>query len=134
MPVLFVASAAASAASILDLFYDGKAAGRVTSIFGTAGRLAEIAAARRVEQLSSAVPKVGEPFHRGAPSVLWKAAAALTAGSLAMSLVGKRRLAGVFGAAGSLCLRFAVHALSNASARDPKASFAQQRSALPTRG
>ena len=134
MPVLFVASAAASAASILDLLYEGKAAGRVTSVFGTAGRLAEIAAARRVEQLSSAVPKVGEPFHRGAPSVLWKAAAALTAGSLAMSLVGKRRVAGVFGAAGSLCLRFAVHALSNASARDPKAAFAQQRAALPDRG
>jgi formate-dependent nitrite reductase membrane component NrfD len=127
MPVLFIASAAAAAASILDLFYEEKAARRVTGVFGTAGRVMEIAAARRVEQLASTVPRVGDPFHKGAPSALWKAAGALTAASVVMSALRKRRLAGLLGAAGSLCLRFAVHYLSNASARDPKASFELQR-------
>ncbi|HLK51412.1 MAG TPA: NrfD/PsrC family molybdoenzyme membrane anchor subunit [Bryobacteraceae bacterium] len=127
MPVLFIASAASSAASILDLFYENRTARRVTGVFGTASRLMEIAASRRVEHLASTVPQVGAPFRSGAPGVLWKAAGVLTATSVALSLLKRHRLAGVLGAAGSLALRFAVHSLGNASARDPRASFAQQR-------
>jgi hypothetical protein len=132
MPVLFVGSAAATAASILDLFSDEEAAHRVTQVFGAAGRLIEIAAAKRVEWLASEIPKVGEPFRQGPAATWWKAAGALTAASLVVSLLPskskkKRRLAGLLGAAGSLCLRFAVHYLSDASARDPKATIQQQR-------
>jgi len=36
-------------------------------------------------------------------------------------------LAGIFGVAGSFCLRMAVHYMSNVSSRDPRASFYQQR-------
>jgi len=36
-------------------------------------------------------------------------------------------LAAVLATAGSLCLRLAVHYVTNASARDPKASFERQR-------
>lgn len=132
MPVLFIASAAATAASILDLFYAPDAARRVTQLYGTAGRIVELAAAKRVEQLASCIPKVGEPFHQGPAALVWKAAAALTAASLVVSLLPvksekKWRVAGFLGATGSLCLRLAVHYLSNASARDPRAAIQQQR-------
>jgi formate-dependent nitrite reductase membrane component NrfD len=135
MPVLFIGSAAATTASILDLFADGKAARSVTRVFGAAGRLVELAAAKRVEHLCDAIPKVGEPFHHGGPSVLWKAAEVLTTASLVISLLPgksmkKRRAAGVLGAAGSLCLRLAVHYLGNVSARDPRSSFQQQRARM----
>ena len=132
MPVLFIASSAASAASFLDLLDREQAAVHVTRWFGTAGRLVEFAAAKRIESLASATPRVGHPFRNGASAFWWKAASALTAGSLVASLLPfpqrrKRRLAGLLGAAGSLCLRLAVHSLSKASASDAKAAFQQQR-------
>ncbi len=132
MPVLFASSGAVAAGSIANLSSAHPAARRITHVFGTAARVAEIAAARKVERAASAIPKVGEPFRRGAPGLLWKAATAMTAASLAFSFVpGKSRkaakAAAFFGVAGSLCLRFAVHYLGNASARDARASFQQQR-------
>lgn len=132
VPVLFMASAAASAASALDLFYCNERANRITFLFGTAGRMAELAASSRVEAAASAVPKVGEPFRRGAGSVLWKSAAVLTAASLVIAAipgtsVKRRRIAGVLGTLGSLALRFAVHYIGKSSAMDPRASFQQQR-------
>lgn len=135
IPVMFIGSAAASAASILDIFSEDEAARRVTQVYGTAGRIVELAAAKQVERLASTVPQVGEPFRKGAPAALWKAAGALTAASLVVSLLPlnakkKRRIAGVLGAAGSLCLRLAVHYLGNASARDPRAAIRQQRKSL----
>jgi len=138
MPVLFVGSAATTAASILELFAEDEPARRVTEAFGTVGRLVEIAAAKKVEQLASAIPKVGEPFRQGAPGLLWKAASALTIASFVVSLLPsksmkKRRLGGLLGAAGSLCLRFAVHYLGDASARDPKATIQLQSHELPER-
>ena len=98
MPPLFIASGAAAAASILEILYPHGAAARVTRIFGTAGRAAELLAAQKVSKTS----------------FLWKAAGALTAASLVISLLpgkskSRKRIAGVLGAAGSLCLRFAVH-------------------------
>jgi hypothetical protein len=132
MPVLFMASAMTSAASLLDLWYEHERANRITGIFGTVGRIGELVAAHQVEKAASEIPKVGEPFREGATAALWKASTVLTAASLVLSLVpGKsrttRRVAGVLGALGSLALRFAVHYISNASARDPRASFQLQR-------
>ncbi len=134
MPVLFISSGATAAASLLDMFYAGGEAGRIAMVFGTAGRVAEIGAATRVKQLASRVEPVGEPFRNGRPALLWKTAGALTMSSLIVSLIPgkspwKKRLAGVLGAAGSLCLRFAIHAIGNASARNPRAAFEQQRAA-----
>lgn len=133
VPVMFVASSAASAASVLDIMVGDKASRTITRIFGTAGRVAEIAAAEEVERSVSAVPTVAEPLHRGSTSVLWKLATGLTAASLGLSLLPGRSRArsvatGILGVAGSLCLRFAVHYLTNASARNPRAAFHQQRS------
>lgn len=135
MPVLFAASSTASAASLLDLFCEDQRAKRVTFFFGTAGRIAEIAAAQRVEKSSGAVPKVAKPLHTGASGALWKASMAFSAASLLTSFAAgksskRRKIAGLLGVLGSLGLRFAVHFASNASARDPRASFHQQRARL----
>jgi formate-dependent nitrite reductase membrane component NrfD len=133
MPVLFVASSAATAASVIDVFAGkNKKALLTTWIFGTGSRLAEIAAAREVERAASTIPKVGEPFREGTAALLWKTATVLSAASFALSLVPvksrkKRHIVGFLGIAGSFCLRFAVHYLGNASARDPRSSFQQQR-------
>ncbi len=137
MPVLFSGSAAATAASVLEFLGESKDARRITRLFGTAGRLAELGAAQRVERLASRVERVGAPFRQGIPGLLWKAAGVLTVAGLALSfLPGKRsrRIGGVVGAAGSLCLRFAVHYLSDASARDPEAVIEQQRTLLANVG
>ena len=132
VPAMFMASSAAAAASVIDVISQSERTGVVTHIFGTAGRIAEIAAARMVEHAASAIPKIREPLDRGGTALLWRAATGLTAASLAASFlpVSRRKtrmLAGLLGIAGSLCLRFAVHYISNASARDPRASFQQQR-------
>jgi hypothetical protein len=131
---MFMASSASSAAAAIDLVSPGIRARLFTRIFGTIGRVAEIAASKKVERSASVIPKVGEPFREGRGANLWKAAGRLTAASLVVSLVpGHRRrmtlVSGLLGLAGSLCLRFAVHYITNVSARDPRASFHQQRSA-----
>ena len=133
MPVLFAASAATTAASLLELFYEGPEATRITQVFGAFGRCIELAAADGVEQSASVVPRVGRPFRTGGTGFLWKTASVFTAASLVFSLLpGRsrrtRRVAGVLGAAGSLAMRFAVHYISHASARDARASFDLQRS------
>jgi peptidoglycan/LPS O-acetylase OafA/YrhL len=132
MPPLFAASAVASAGAVLDLFHQPRQAERIIQIFGTVGRMGEIAAGKMVETAAARVPKVAEALHRGAPSIVWKAAKVLTAASLVVSFAPgnsrkKRRVAALLATAGSLCLRFAVHYVTNASARDPRASFEQQR-------
>ncbi len=134
MPVLFASSGAAAAVSIMDLFYDSEEGCRVTRKFGRVARIAEVAASYKVEQTASSVPKVGEPFHCGASGFLWTTAKVLSIASLALSVMpgrsrAKLRAAGVLGAAGSLFLRFAVHSMGSASARDPRASFHLQRAA-----
>jgi hypothetical protein len=135
LPVLFAASSASAAASIIELFYEGRAAQRITQIFGTIGRFAEIAAAKQMEGACGAVPRVGAPLREGASGRLWKASSVLTAASLVLSLAPGRsrwtqRIAGGLGAAGSLCLRLAVHYASRESARDARASFQHQRAGL----
>ena len=132
LPLLFMASSASAAAGVIDVVLSDIPSQRMTRIFGAAGRIAEIVAARKIEQCAAEVPKVGEPFHRGTTGILWKASAALTLASLALSAIAPRKsktrkVAGLLGAAGSLCLRFAVHYIGEASAADPRAAFHQQR-------
>jgi formate-dependent nitrite reductase membrane component NrfD len=132
VPVMFLGSSASAAASVIDLIAKDEPSRRLTRIFGTAGRLVEIAAAKEVEHAASDIPKVAEPFHHGRSALLWKTATALTALSLATGLLPGRRskvriVTAVAGILGSLSLRFAVHYLGNASARDARASFQQQR-------
>ena len=134
MPVLFMGSSASAAASVIQIFGDSEAALQVARFFGTAGRVTEIVASHQVEKAASEVARVGRPLKQGGPALLWKAASVLTGASLILSLLPGRsrsraRAAGFLGTAGSLCLRFAVHYLGDASARDPQAAFRQQRMA-----
>ena len=132
LPLLFGASAIASAGSLLNLFSEDAREGRITHMFGTVGRIAEIAAAIAMERQASRVPLVGRPLRSGPSGFLWRAATVLTAASLIASLLPKRSrkkqaIAGVLGTAGSLALRYAVHTAGAASARDPRATFHLQR-------
>lgn len=132
MPVLFLASGTATAASVLDLIFEDPRAARITLLFGTAGRLAELGAAFAVESAAAEVPQVARPLRSGVSGALWRTAEVLTAASLVWALIpgqsrSRRKWAGVLGAAGSLALRFAVHYGGTASARDPRATFRQQR-------
>lgn len=132
MPVLFIASSASSAASVIEAAAGNETTAGITRIFGTVGRVAELAAARKVER-AAAVPRVARPLRRGTSGFLWGAATVLTAASLAVSLFPggdrrKARAAGWLGIAGSLCLRFAVHYAGDVSSQDARASFQLQRS------
>jgi formate-dependent nitrite reductase membrane component NrfD len=135
MPVLFLSSAAASAASILDVMFEDTQAKRITLVFGTAGRLAELATGFAIEREAARVDRVAQPLRSGVSGTLWRTAEVLTVASLVLAVVpgkssARRKWAGVLGAVGSLALRMAVHCAGAASARDPRATFRQQRARI----
>ena len=121
LPILFGASAMASAGCILDLTCDDPKARRITYTFGTIGRLAELSASFALERrLERHQPQIAQPFKKGGSAKIWKTAACLTAASLAVSLLpGKSRkkhvTASILGALGSLTLRYAIHRAGVAS-------------------
>ena len=134
LPLLFAASSMAGLGSILDLMPLGPAERRTGDAFGTLGRVAELAAGAVLEREVARVPEVGKAYREGVAGALWTAAKVATASSLLISLLpgrsrGKRIAAGVLGTAGAICLRFAVFHAGRASARDPRATFRQQRAA-----
>jgi formate-dependent nitrite reductase membrane component NrfD len=132
LPPLFAASAMSTAASILDLLSENARAMKITLLFGTAGRVAELTAGLALEGNARMAPRIARPLREGVTGTLWRAANMLTAASLVVSLIPgqsrtRRKWAGLFGALGSLALRFAVHYAGAASARDARASFQHQR-------
>jgi formate-dependent nitrite reductase membrane component NrfD len=132
MPFLFVSSSMASLASFYQIIGAPRAAQTALTIFGAAGRMAEIAALKAVEKEAGKVERVARPLHHGASGIVLKIAGALNAASLILSLwpgrSRKRRLAaGILGTAGSIALRYGVYYAGCASAQDPRASFHQQR-------
>lgn len=133
LPLLFGASAVASAGSLFELLSESPQERRITRTFGTVGRIAELTAAVAMEKSAARVPRVARPFRSGLSEFLWRAATLLTGASLVVSLLPrtsrrKRVVAGALGTAGSLALRYAVHTAGVASARDPRAAFHSQRS------
>jgi formate-dependent nitrite reductase membrane component NrfD len=132
LPALFMASAVTSAACALDLCTLNAAERRVVRRFGVAGKAAELICAEAVEvELARPAPLVAEPLRRGASGALWKAAKLLVGGSLALSLAPRsspavRRASAWLGTLGSIALRFGIVRAGTASARDPRAAFAQQ--------
>ncbi len=132
LPILFAAGAATSVGSLFEIIGESPEESRITKSFGTIGEVAELTSAFLMEHHASAIPRVGRPFKRGWSAVLWRTATALAATSLVLGLLPnktrKRELAsGILGTVGSLMLRFAVDHAGNASARDPRSSFHQQR-------
>ena len=103
--------------------------------FGIAGKAIDLIAMTVVEREAERVDPVGRPLREGLSGTLWKAARAMTAASLALSLLPgrsrvRRAATGLIGTVGALTLRFAVFHAGKASARDPKATFVPQRKRL----
>jgi formate-dependent nitrite reductase membrane component NrfD len=132
LPLLFGSSAVASAGALFDLMNMRGRASRITYVYGLGGRLAELTAGVAMERVASRVPAVGRPLKTGLSGFLWRTATALTVASV-VTLVAQgrkpkgRAISGALGLTGSLMLRFAVARAGEASARDPRASFHQQR-------
>jgi formate-dependent nitrite reductase membrane component NrfD len=132
MPILFSSSGAATAASILEILGDSDEGAAVTFRFGVIAKATELAMTLLLEREVSVVPRVARPLRSGFSGALWRAAQVAGAASLILSVVGRkrtwpRRVAGVLGAAAALGLRFALFHGGKRSARDPRASFEQQR-------
>lgn len=132
LPLLFGASGITAAGSILSLFDNNPQARGITRNYALAGAVAELVGAFAMEHHASRVPQVGRPLKHGLSGAIWRTAGALTAASILTALIpgqtrATRTIAGVCGALGSLALRFAVHYAGEQSARDPRASFHQQR-------
>ena len=130
LPILFGASAVTSAAAAFDVI-NADHNHRSIEAFGTVGKISELAVAQLLERRLLEVPRVAIPLHKGKSGFLWKAATALTAGSMAVRLLPiqkrrKRVLSGVLASLGSICLRFGIHEAGALSAQDSRASFRLQ--------
>ena len=107
--------------------------------FGEIGKVIDLTAMAVVEREAERVETVGRSLREGLPGALWKAARALTAVSLGLSLLpgrsrAKRAASGLLGTLGALSLRFAVFHAGKSSARDPRATFRLQRARLESSG
>jgi formate-dependent nitrite reductase membrane component NrfD len=132
MPVLFLASGTASAASFFEFLPLNESEASAVERFGLCGKGLELAAAYALEADVNRVERVGRPLREGLSGFLWNTAKALTIGSAVLSLLPgngrqKRVAAGLLGSAASICLRFGIFYAGNASARDPRATFERQR-------
>jgi formate-dependent nitrite reductase membrane component NrfD len=135
LPPLFISSAVTSAASALDLCNLNPFERRVVRRFGVVGKAAELFFSKAVEHGVRTPEAVGAPLRHGASGALWRAAKVLVASSLLLSLLPEsppvRRAAGWLGTFGSIALRFGIVRAGRISARDPHATFAQQRAREP---
>ena len=132
LPGLFVASSISTAASLLELMELDDAEEAVANRFGVIGQVAELIAGTALATEVGRVHRVGLPLREGLAGSLWRAATGATVASLALTLLPgrskrRRRVEALLGAAGGLALRFAVFHAGKASARDPRATFDQQR-------
>jgi hypothetical protein len=129
LPILFSASGAAAASALFDLWPPGGRGDSAAHALGTIAKTTELAMTALFEAEVGVVPRAARPLRSGFSGALWRSAQLLTAASLAVSVVSRRRrtLAGLLGTAGSIALRFAVMSAGRRSARDARASFEQQR-------
>lgn len=138
LPILFSCSGAAAAASMLEVFPVGGAGDEAVHRFGVISKATEVAMTFALEREVSMVARVGQPLRTGFSGALWRTAQALSAASLLASLAAGRRrrlgvAAGLLGTAGALAIRFALMRAGVRSARDPRATFEQQRAGLGAR-
>jgi formate-dependent nitrite reductase membrane component NrfD len=131
-PPLFMASAVLSAASLLQLMRLTDDERRIVRRFAVAGAAAELASSFVLEREAGRVERVARPLHEGRSGALLKAAKALTGASLLLTILPgvsrvRRVLAGALGTAGAMAVKFGIFEAGKASARDPRATFHQQR-------
>ncbi|MEZ4864979.1 MAG: NrfD/PsrC family molybdoenzyme membrane anchor subunit [Caldilineaceae bacterium] len=134
LPVLFVTSGIASAAALLDFTRLNPREANVVRAFGLVGRVAELLAATAVEREAKGIERVGRPLQEGRSGAMWKMSKYLGILGLLVALLpgnsrSKRSVAALATAVSSLLLRYGLMAAGKASARDPQATFQQQRSA-----
>src|SRR5207253_2233853 len=132
LPPLFMASAVTSAACVLDLCDLNALERRAVRRFGIAGKAAELVFSKAVEREVARPAILAAPLRHGMSGALWKGAKLLVAASLALSLAPRasprlRRASAWLGTLGSVALRFGILRAGRISARDPRATFAQQR-------
>ena len=132
LPPLFMASAVTSAACVLDLCDLNALERRAVRRFGIAGKAAELIFSKAVEREVARPAILAAPLRHGMSGALWKGAKLLVAASLALSLAPRasprlRRASAWLGTLGSVALRFGILRAGRISARDPRATFAQQR-------
>ena len=136
MPVMFLASGTAASAAFFDFFQLNRAETNAVERFGLMGKIIELLASVVLERDAKRVTRVGKPLQTGLSGLLWQSAKVLTVAGIIVSLLpGKSRAkkitSGVIGTAASLCLRFGIFYAGKSSARDPRASFEQQRQLPP---
>ena len=139
LPILFLASGTAAAASFLEFFELNSQEIATVERFGFMGKSLELLATFVMERDAGQVKRVGRPLHEGVSGTLWQTAKMLTIAGALLSLAPgrsptKRVLSGLVGSAASLCLRFGVYYAGKASARDPRATFEVQRTEPLTYG
>jgi formate-dependent nitrite reductase membrane component NrfD len=132
MPILFLASGAAAAAALLEFFAWNRKETRAVEVFGTFAKISELLAVFALERDANRLARVGRPLRSGFSGFLWQSAKLFTLAGIVLSAVpgkgrAKRISAGVIGTVAGLCLRFGIFYAGKASARDPRASFEQQR-------
>ena len=132
LPPLFVAAALSSTGSLLSFFPMSRQEESIVERLSLIGKGVELVAMSLVERDAARVQEVARPLHEGSGSLLWWLAKGLTAAALAVPLLPRggralRVLSATMGTAGALALRFAVFHAGKASARDPRATVAQQR-------
>lgn len=132
IPVLFLSSATASAASLFDLVGIGEGEHKTVNIFGIAGKAAELTLATLLERHVASVPEAARPLREDFSGFLWKSGRALNAASLVLSFVPDpsprlRKITGFLGTLGALSIRFGIHYAGERSAINPRATFHQQR-------
>lgn len=131
--MLALCSGTAAAGSFLGLLPSNTKEARAIQIFGLIGECGELFVANEIEKQATRVERVARPLHKGLTGFLWQSAKALTIASAVMSIAPghsrkKRIAAGLLGTAAGICVRFAYFFAGKRSARDPRATFEQQRS------
>jgi hypothetical protein len=128
LPFVFGGSGAAAAGGLAMLTAPVAEAGPARRM-AAGGAVLELTG---MERIVRRLGLVGEPYRSGQPGRLLKAARALSAGGLVLTMLGRRSrvvsgLAGSSYLAGSLLTRFGVFQAGMASAADPKYTVVPQR-------
>ena len=134
LPHLFTSSSVASIGAIVQLFARTPAERALARALSACGNAGELAFGRVVERVLGGSPRGTLPLERRRSGALWKASKLCAAAGLGLGLLsGRSRNAALAAAAlttaGALCMRFGLVDAGKQSARDARASFAQQRGA-----
>jgi formate-dependent nitrite reductase membrane component NrfD len=130
--VLALCSGTAAAGSFLDLLPLNAKEARAIQMFSLIGECGELLVANEIEREASRVQRVARPLREGFTGFLWQGAKVLTIASAVISIAPghsrkKRIAAGLLGTAAGICVRFGYFLAGKRSARDPRATFEQQR-------